>query len=125
MAYGRSMELDTVWRPNPAVTARAVERARSVLNGTETATHLKNYYTSANDYAGSTFLDLEPNDPYQVSPADLLAVTTLSVSIHPPRDPQFRHQQQQPHLSARAIGSRAAARGGRSIHRRRSDGRVL
>jgi len=45
---------------------------------------LSAYYRTDGDYAGATFLDLNPNDPASVSPSDLLAVTTLSVDI-PPR----------------------------------------
>lgn len=41
------------------------------------------YYTVASNYAGATFADLAPNDPYSVGPADLLAVTTLSVEVKP------------------------------------------
>lgn len=39
--------------------------------------------TPPSNYAGATFLALEPNDPLSIGPTDLLAATTLSVSVHP------------------------------------------
>lgn len=83
MAYGQSMALDSVWRPDESVTRRAVETAREVLRDPRTLANLSRYYTSNNDYAGATFLDLEPNLRNEISATDLLAVSTLSVSIHP------------------------------------------
>ncbi len=44
---------------------------------------LRAYYDSEGNYAGRTFLDLAPQAPNEVGPADLLAVTLLGVSVKP------------------------------------------
>lgn len=47
------------------------------------ADHLARYYAADSNYAGTTFIDLEPNEPDAITAADLLAVTTLSVEVGP------------------------------------------
>lgn len=71
------------WTPNDAVNARAVERARQAVNSTEAVADLARYYAVDGDYAGATFTSLQGNDPHRITPTDLLAITTLSVSVSP------------------------------------------
>lgn len=77
------MTIDDVWRVDAALTSAALSTVERALELPESESHLASYYKSDSNYAGSTFLCLEPNDPMRVIAADLLAVTTLSVSIHP------------------------------------------
>ncbi len=44
---------------------------------------MRTYYDEAGNYAGSTFCNLEPNDPWHVTAADLFATTLLNVEIAP------------------------------------------
>ncbi|WP_420176622.1 DUF6308 family protein [Luteococcus sp. OSA5] len=71
------------WTPNDAVNARAVERARRAVNSADAVEDLARYYAVEGNYAGATFTGLEGNDPLRITPADLLAITTLSVSVSP------------------------------------------
>ena len=69
----------------PATLRVALERAEKALDDDGLVVRrLAAYYRRDGDYAGATFLSLNPNDPGSISPSDLLAVTTLSVDI-PPR----------------------------------------
>jgi hypothetical protein len=47
----------------------------------DVASRLAHYYRPEGDYAGATFLSLEPNEPHRVTATDLFAVTLLSVDI--------------------------------------------
>ncbi|WP_029210287.1 DUF6308 family protein [Arsenicicoccus bolidensis] len=71
------------WVVDETLCSAAVERARSAVGDPCAADHLVRYYDPARGYAGSTFTDLAPNDPMSIGPADLLAVTTLSVRVLP------------------------------------------
>lgn len=75
--------LSSWWRPDPTLMAEAVKLARQVVETPEATDDLISYYTVDSNYAGATFADLAPNDPYSIGPADLLAVTTLSVDVKP------------------------------------------
>ena len=46
---------------------------------------MADYYRVDGNYAGTTFCEVEPNDPFTLNEADLWAVTTLSVKV-PPRE---------------------------------------
>lgn len=71
------------WRPDADRTDRALQVARRVVSAEGAIDALAEYYTVESDYAGATFSNLEPQDPGRVTPADLLAVTTLSVDVPP------------------------------------------
>lgn len=44
---------------------------------------LSNYYDRGSAYAGTLFLDVEPNNPDLIEPSDLYAITTLSMELDP------------------------------------------
>ena len=44
---------------------------------------LASYYRRDGNYAGATFVDLHPIDPYSFTPADLLSLNLLSVAAQP------------------------------------------
>lgn len=71
------------WRPDLEVSRHALEQARSVVASATAARNLARYYKIDSNYSGATFVDLEPNEPDAITPADLLAVTTLSVDVEP------------------------------------------
>lgn len=62
---------------------RAIETAAEVLDDPKVVDDLARYYDRDENYAGSTFLDLGPQDPYAVTSGDLLALTLLSVQAEP------------------------------------------
>jgi hypothetical protein len=60
------------------VSARACLQA--VLTDADRATAaLAEYYEPSGSFAGFTFLDLEPNEPFEIAATDVLAVTLLEV----------------------------------------------
>lgn len=63
------------------VRKQARDQALYALNDSETPSRLAAYYNPRSNFAGATFAQLEPNPAYKITAADLLAVTTLSVSI--------------------------------------------
>jgi len=75
------------WQPPPpdlAVDAKqkAMEALRS--DGPRAAQHrLARFYDTDRDYAGASFTQLGPIDPMDITPADLLGTTLLSVRIRP------------------------------------------
>ena len=62
---------------------RGVEVAGEVLHDPGVVDALAQYYDRSGNYAGATFLDLGPQDPYAVTSGDLLALTLLSVNAEP------------------------------------------
>lgn len=46
-------------------------------------TSVQTYFDPQGRYAGSTFLDVVPNDPFTIGAADLWAVTTLRMDVPP------------------------------------------
>lgn len=84
-----SQECVVEWRPDNQRIRHAQERVLSILQRGTAGDDLRTYYELESDYAGTTFLNLKPNDPWAVTPADLLAVSTLSVSIRPPAVRRF------------------------------------
>jgi hypothetical protein len=60
-------------------TARG--QALAALTGAESRDDLARYYDRAGAYAGTLFLDAQPNNPHSIEAADLYAVTTLSMKL--------------------------------------------
>ncbi|MFF5180693.1 DUF6308 family protein [Micromonospora sp. NPDC000316] len=78
-------EVPAGW-PVPDVAALAAARlaAHDALEDTDWAgNRLKRYYDPAGKFAGATFRTVTPNDPGQITAADLFAVTLLSVQLRP------------------------------------------
>ncbi|EFG77967.1 hypothetical protein HMPREF0591_2096 [Mycobacterium parascrofulaceum ATCC BAA-614] len=69
--------------PTPEQTEHAVLETERALNDRQAAHWLHTYYSETGNYAGSTFLTLEPIEPFRVTPTDLFAASLLSVKIHP------------------------------------------
>ena len=63
--------------------ARGVEITMGVLSDPGVVDDLARYYDRDSNYAGATFLDVDPVDPYAVTSGDLLALTLLSVEAEP------------------------------------------
>jgi hypothetical protein len=74
----------TDWTP---ATPRQLEQAKELvwlaLNAEATVGHLETYYRRDGNYAGATFIDLDPVDPYSFTAADLLSLNLLSVAAQP------------------------------------------
>jgi len=71
------------WTPDEEINSHALERARSLVASPAAAEHLARYYATDSNYAGTTFTDLERNEPDAITAADLLAVTALPVEVGP------------------------------------------
>ena len=67
----------------PGRLARGVDIALSVLDHAGVVDDVAAYYQRESNYAGATYLDLGPSDPYAITSGDLLAVTLLSVKLEP------------------------------------------
>lgn len=82
MRKGMYMELSTpaTW---PTVPEALVNSARLTVLAALSTAPLERYYDVAGNYAGATFVGLKPNDPYDLTAADLHAVRMLSVSVEP------------------------------------------
>src|SRR3954447_11089730 len=69
-----------------AVSADALDLATTqalhALEVEPAANRLRTYYDPTGDYAGTTYLDVVPNETYAVGAADLWAVSTLSIPVH-------------------------------------------
>lgn len=63
--------------------AHARREAFLALNHPDAADLLRAYYDPAGNYAGATFVELEPNDPLDVTATDLYALSLLSVNAGP------------------------------------------
>lgn len=72
-----------LWRTDTNLIRHALSVAQKAATGDAAIQALRQYYTVESDYAGATFANLEPNDPYRITPTDLLATTMLSVDIPP------------------------------------------
>lgn len=62
---------------------RAMDRVWEALNDEAAVGRLESYYRRDGNYAGATFIDLDPVDPYSFTPADLLSLNLLSVAAQP------------------------------------------
>lgn len=63
------------------VLETATQQTLAALTGGSPVTGLALYYDRDGSYAGTMFLDAQPNDPYSIESADLYAVTTLSIKL--------------------------------------------
>src|SRR4051794_1417896 len=71
----RTYPLPRGWTPVSTDTLElAAEQAVQALETPAAVDRLLGYYDPASDYAGTTFLDVRPNDPDTVGAADLWAV---------------------------------------------------
>lgn len=59
------------------------EKARDTIVHALDVANLAAYYRRHGNYAGATFMDIEPNDPYDLTASDLHAVSMLSVAVGP------------------------------------------
>jgi hypothetical protein len=59
-----------------------LEVLRAMCGNAATPSLVEQYFAPG-PFAGRTFIDLAPNDPYRIGEADLLAVTLLDVSFPP------------------------------------------
>ncbi|SMC56970.1 DUF6308 family protein [Janibacter indicus] len=73
----------STWRPDDDLSSRARIIALEIVSSSKAQGDLAAYYAVDGDYAGATFAGLGDNDPFRITPTDLLAVTSLSVSIPP------------------------------------------
>ncbi len=82
-ADGRAgYQLPAGWEPaGEKVLETALSQALSALSDPRTVERVRGYYDREGDYAGTTFLDVYPNDPFDVTAADLWAVSTLNVPV--------------------------------------------
>lgn len=61
--------------------SHARDQALKALNHSDTPARIAAYYNPRRNFAGATFANLEPNSPREITATDLLAVTSLNVSI--------------------------------------------
>ncbi|GAB3785453.1 DUF6308 family protein [Nocardioides ungokensis] len=82
--YGddRTFALPDGWAPlRDEVLATATDQTLAAVTGTKAVESLVRYYDRNGSYAGTLFLDAQPNDPNAVEASDLYAVTTLSIKL--------------------------------------------
>lgn len=82
-AKGDPHAYSSCWRPDEHRNRTARDTALKALTSDTVMRDLARYYRWESNYAGATFVGLQPNNASQVEPVDLLAVTTLSVDIPP------------------------------------------
>ena len=61
----------------------ARDRVWAALNHEEAVDRTEWYYRRDGNYAGATFIDLDPVDPYAFTAADLLSLNLLSIAAQP------------------------------------------
>lgn len=69
--------------PEPAQLERAFSAAWKAVGHANAAHLLCRYYDRAGDYAGSSFLNLGPNEPLDLTATDLYALSLLNVRATP------------------------------------------
>jgi len=57
---------------------RSLKAVEVALQDPAAIEHLVTYYSRKGNYAGATFLELDPVNPWDITAADLLALTLLS-----------------------------------------------
>lgn len=67
----------------PEQLDRGLRAALNALKAPRVVDDVARYYARDSNFAGATFLDLDPVDPYAVTSGDLLAITLLSVQAEP------------------------------------------
>lgn len=70
-------------RVSEGVLGNAEGVVRACLEDDSAVDDLVTYYSREGNYAGTTFVDLGPSSPWDVTPPDLLALTLLSVQAPP------------------------------------------
>ncbi|MEU5563611.1 DUF6308 family protein [Micromonospora musae] len=81
--------------PNEAALVKARRATIAALVDVERAgRRLGRYYDPAGEFAGATFRTVTPNDPGQITAADLFAVTLLSVRLRPAAARRVLHDEQ-------------------------------
>ena len=84
MNYGRFNSVPEGWKvASEEVVTNAEGVVRASLADDSAVDDLVTYYGRDGNYAGATFVDLGPTSPWDVTPADLLALTLLSVQAPP------------------------------------------
>lgn len=67
----------------PALDPQIVSAAKSMTMEALASAPLERYYDVHGGYAGATFASIEPNDPHDVTGADLHALSMLAVTVGP------------------------------------------
>ncbi|MCK9795958.1 DUF6308 family protein [Isoptericola sp. 4D.3] len=67
----------------PAVDQSVVTAAKATTLRALSMVALQRYYDLRGNYSGSTFATITPNDPYDITGADLHALSMLSVTVGP------------------------------------------
>jgi hypothetical protein len=81
-ADGRAYELPVDWLPlSESVLQRALQLAREAVTNDSAFDRLTRFYNRDSEYAGTSFLDVEPKEAGKVTASDLHAVSRLSMSI--------------------------------------------
>ncbi|MEU0499180.1 DUF6308 family protein [Mycobacterium sp. NPDC006124] len=81
-ADGGTYELPADWVPlSEAVLEDILQRAQQAITAPDAIDRLARFYDTASEYAGTSFLDVEPNPPGSVHAADLYAVSRLSITV--------------------------------------------
>lgn len=62
---------------------RGLDTALSVLHGPRVVDNVALHYDRSSNFAGATFLDIDPVDPYAITSGDLLSLTLLGVQAEP------------------------------------------
>ena len=84
MTDGRFNSVPEGWKVVSEEVVRNAEWVvRASLEDDSAVDDLVTYYGRDGNYAGATFVDLGPTSPWDVTPADLLALTLLSVQAPP------------------------------------------
>lgn len=69
--------------PDSQRLAESCSRALAILRHPDTPAKVAAFYDPVRNYAGATFNDLAPNDPFRLDSSDLLAVTLMNVAVQP------------------------------------------
>lgn len=81
-AGGLSYDLPDDWEPLGQDVLQIVRRhALAAISGEDAVGRLLRFYDRQGEFAGTTFLDVEPNPPETVAASDLFAVSRLSISV--------------------------------------------
>jgi hypothetical protein len=79
---GRTLDLPDGWAPaSNEVLETCTDQTLAALTDADSVDAVARYYDRDGSYAGTLFLDVEPNDPFGIEPSDLYAVTTLSMKL--------------------------------------------
>lgn len=70
------------WNALAGATPGAVkDRALAILAHTGSPENICRFYDPSGNYAGTTFHALEPNDPFDLTPSDLLSISLMNVKV--------------------------------------------